>query len=218
VVTDGGIDWRAIVLNGGVTMWPLVACSVVTLAMLLERGASLAGVGRRGRAVAGEVLVRVSRGDAAGALDACRKSRSPLAGVLAAGLDRASDATSAAGVVERARTLAAHELREGLWILGTIGAAAPFVGLFGTVVGIIRSFRDIAAAGNGGFSTVAEGISEALVATAGGILIAVVAFIAHNAFQVTVAGIVAEWKLWSEELLAALSTQRARAVPDEAAT
>jgi biopolymer transport protein ExbB len=77
-----------------------------------------------------------------------------------------------------------NELRRRLWILGTIGATAPFVGLFGTVVGIIRAFSDIAASGTSGFEVVAVGIGEALVATAAGIVVAVVAVVANNALQV----------------------------------
>jgi len=71
-----------------------------------------------------------------------------------------------------------------LWILGTVGALAPFVGLFGTVVGIIKSFEFIALSGKSGFAVVAAGISEALVATAAGILVAVVAVFLYNFLQV----------------------------------
>lgn len=74
-------------------------------------------------------------------------------------------------------------LKKFLWILGTIGASAPFIGLFGTVLGIIRSFESIAATGKSGFSVVASGLSEALIATAAGIVVAVVAVIFYNYFQ-----------------------------------
>ncbi len=67
-----------------------------------------------------------------------------------------------------------------LWTLATIASAAPFVGLFGTVIGIIRSFEDIAQTGKGGFSVVAAGLSEALIATATGIIVAVVAVLLYN--------------------------------------
>ena len=77
-------------------------------------------------------------------------------------------------------------LKQNLWILGTIGSSAPFVGLFGTVLGIMNSFRAIGASGKSGFSVVAEGISESLIATAAGIIVAVIAVLFYNYFQTRV--------------------------------
>lgn len=75
-------------------------------------------------------------------------------------------------------------LKKNLWMLGTIGSSAPFVGLFGTVWGIMGSFKAIGVAGKSGFAVVAGTISEALVATAAGILVAVIAVIFYNYLQV----------------------------------
>ena len=74
-------------------------------------------------------------------------------------------------------------LKSYMWVLGTIGNAAPFIGLFGTVVGIIKSFQTIEATGKSGFSVVAGDLSEALIATAAGILVAVVAVMFYNYLQ-----------------------------------
>jgi len=73
-------------------------------------------------------------------------------------------------------------LKQYLWVLASIASTAPFVGLFGTVVGIIRSFEDISKSGKGGFSVVAAGLSEALIATAAGIIVAVIAVLFFNFF------------------------------------
>ena len=73
-------------------------------------------------------------------------------------------------------------LRRGLGFLATIGSTAPFIGLFGTVVGIINAFRSIAATGSGGMSVVSGGIAEALVSTALGIFVAIPAVVAFNHF------------------------------------
>ena len=73
-------------------------------------------------------------------------------------------------------------LKKGLGFLATIGSTAPFVGLFGTVVGIINAFRSIAATGSGGMSVVSGGIAEALVSTALGIFVAIPAVVAFNHF------------------------------------
>ena len=85
-------------------------------------------------------------------------------------------------------------LKRFLWVLGTIGSSAPFVGLFGTVVGIIKSFESISMTGKSGFTVVASGISEALVATAAGIIVAVIAVIFYNYFQVRISRINLEFK------------------------
>jgi len=74
------------------------------------------------------------------------------------------------------------QLRKGLGFLATIGSTAPFIGLFGTVVGIINAFRGIAATGSGGMAAVSGGIAEALVATALGIFVAIPAVVAFNLF------------------------------------
>jgi biopolymer transport protein ExbB/biopolymer transport protein TolQ len=74
------------------------------------------------------------------------------------------------------------QLKRGLGFLATIGSTAPFVGLFGTVVGIINAFRSIAATGSGGMSVVSGGIAEALVSTALGIFVAIPAVVAFNHF------------------------------------
>ena len=74
------------------------------------------------------------------------------------------------------------QLKSGLGFLATIGSTAPFIGLFGTVVGIINAFRNIAATGSGGMSVVSGGIAEALVSTALGIFVAIPAVVAFNSF------------------------------------
>ena len=107
--------------------------------------------------------------------------------------------------VERERAQLGLRLKKNLWILGTIGATTPFVGLFGTVAGIMRSFRelglDVEAGGTGGTAAVMTGISEALVATAAGILVAVEAVILFNYFQSRIARLNVEMRLQIEEFM-----------------
>ncbi len=103
--------------------------------------------------------------------------------------------------VDRERREVAVDVRSGLWILGTIASASPFVGLFGTVVGILKAFQEMAAAGKGGFATVASGISESLVATAAGIVVAVIASIAYNTFLTYSSRLLLQVRTLSEELL-----------------
>jgi biopolymer transport protein ExbB/TolQ len=95
-----------------------------------------------------------------------------------------------------------------LWVLGTIGSAAPFIGLFGTVLGIIRAFHAIALAGTGGFAVVASGISEALIATALGLAVGIIAVVCFNYFQSRVERIDAALRIGSARVLEALNAGR----------
>ena len=97
-----------------------------------------------------------------------------------------------------------------VWLLGTIGSLAPFIGLFGTVVGIMRAFENMAATGSGGFAVVAAGISEALIATAGGLLVGVIAIFAYNAMMVRINNLSAELRELADELLALVSQPASR--------
>ena len=85
--------------------------------------------------------------------------------------------------IQRASALTASDLKKGIAALATIGATAPFVGLLGTVVGIINAFQGIAATGSGGIGAVSAGISEALVETALGLFVAIPAVWLYNYFQ-----------------------------------
>lgn len=96
--------------------------------------------------------------------------------------------------MQRRMTETVQGLKKNLWMLGTIGSSAPFVGLFGTVWGIMGSFSAIGAAGKAGFAVVAASISEALIATAAGILVAVVAVIFYNYLQVKISEIVTDFR------------------------
>lgn len=86
------------------------------------------------------------------------------------------------------------ELKKNMWMLGTIASSAPFVGLFGTVWGIMESFKQIGTSGKAGFSVVAGSISEALIATGAGIAVAVIAVMFYNYLNVKVSATAKEFK------------------------
>jgi len=162
-------------------LWLLIALSVVSVGVILERvWFFLRGRLKERQEVEGLIL--------SGELDAAGKKlateRGLEAEVLRAGLERAKDGPES---VEAALTAAMVEGRlayeTNLAFLGTVGNNAPFVGLLGTVLGIIRAFADLAAAERAGPQVVMGGISEALVATAVGIAVAIPAVVAFNSFQ-----------------------------------
>ena len=99
-----------------------------------------------------------------------------------------------------------QKLKKHLWILGTVASSAPFIGLLGTVVGIIKSFESMAIAGTGGFAVVAAGISEALVATALGLAVAIIAVIFYNYFQTRLSSLNALFRIQVGKILQHIST------------
>lgn len=198
-----------ILKGGSASMWVIVACSIIALAVAIERAIALWGFTGQARGLADAVSRAVFRGDVEDARAQCDRSRSPAADVfLAAVVPRARGARGGAvsperiaAAVERERQQVNQKLRRNLWVLGTVGATAPFVGLLGTVIGIMHAFRQMAETGQGGFAVVAAGISEALVTTAGGIAVAIEAVVIYNFLNVHVGRLSLELRLLTEEFL-----------------
>ncbi len=190
-------------------LYLLLGMSLLSVAIILERWVFL-----HRRAVDHEVL----RDDLLRCLDA---GNTASAAALFAESDSLEATISRFGLAEHHRGAnAVEELLQGaigkqrlryetgLGILATIGSNAPFIGLFGTVLGIIKAFRDLSGDIAGGAASVMGGISEALVATAIGLLVAIPAVVAYNSFRNTIKGRVAGAKMLSHILLASLKGER----------
>lgn len=179
----------AMIRSGGPVMYPLLLCSLVSWAVILERLWNYRKLGNELKSFHLEALNALLRNDRDALRRLCdRNIDLPTSRILVTALERLSSndpriRSKWMEAVERRRQLLNQDLRRYLWILGTIGSAAPFIGLFGTVVGVLQSFQQMAVKGAGGFTVVAAGISEALIATAVGIVVAVIAVMAFNAFQ-----------------------------------
>ena len=111
------------------------------------------------------------------------------------------DIESIQRALDRARTTAITEMESRVPLLGTTASAAPFIGLFGTVWGIMNSFRNIGAKGAANLATVAPGIAEALVATAIGLMAAIPAVMAYNFFSRRIRVIASEMETFSSDFL-----------------
>jgi len=122
-------------------------------------------------------------------------------GVRQTGRDPVSSFELVNSALRDSKAEALIQLKRGLGFLATIGSTAPFVGLFGTVVGIINAFRGIAATGSGGMAAVSGGIAEALVATALGIFVAIPAVVAFNLFTGRLEGFQVEINRASSQLV-----------------
>jgi biopolymer transport protein ExbB len=195
-----------LITSGGFAMIPLVICSLIVWVVIFERLWRYLTLGAGLREFHLEALNALLRGDEAGVRRLCERNAAvPTASILSVALERLRSndprlRSKWQEALERQRQILNLKLRQNLWLLGTIGAAAPFIGLFGTVIGILRSFQDMARTGSGGFAVVAAGISESLIATAAGIVVAVIAVMAFNAFQTRWNSLVLLIKVQSEEI------------------
>ena len=167
-------------------LWVLITLSVLSVAMILERFITLRGIKIR----SDRVKVRMREALASNSLEDLEdlgKDRDSLEGrALAYGLRHARDygANGLAEIFNSFALLERPSLERSLNFLATVGSNAPFVGLLGTVLGIMKAFRDLSQnAASGGNQAVMMGIAEALVSTAVGLIVAIPAVIAYNAFQ-----------------------------------
>ena len=162
----------------------MLAASLLLLAIAFERAFYLWRV-RRSVAAAGRVVGIARDGSRADAMQAAASLKGPARRVLQAGLDRAGGVVRGdplrAMLREQKRLGAA--MRARTWVLATAGALMPFVGLFGTVLGVMASFQAIGESGQGGFAVVSVGISQALIATAVGIAVALEGVVLFNVLQ-----------------------------------
>jgi biopolymer transport protein ExbB/TolQ len=198
---------------GGFTLAVIIAASVVSLVVAIERAIALWGVGARTRELGQLIARHLLRGELTAAKSAADRSTVLASDLFRAGFERAAKTTGDAlpAAVDRERVQVALKMKRGLWVLGTVGATAPFVGLFGTVWGIMRSFKDLGldveGGGTGGSAAVMAGISEALIATAVGIIVAVEAVVLYNIFQARLGRLNVELKLIAEEFVELLREQ-----------
>jgi biopolymer transport protein ExbB len=184
-----GLDLIDIIHKGAIATYPLILLSIVSVAVVFERLWSLRNIGSATLRVTESILEPIKKGQRDLAIAICKQnSQCPAGRIYLNVLDREAAGLEAANnLATEAMFEETQKLKKHLWILGTVASSAPFIGLLGTVVGIIKSFESMAIAGTGGFAVVAAGISEALVATALGLGIAIIAVIFYNYFQTRIA-------------------------------
>jgi biopolymer transport protein ExbB/TolQ len=198
---------------GGFTLLFIAFCSILVLAIAVERTVAMWRFVDRARSLAETVKRCLYRGAIAEARAACERSTSPVAELFLVGFERHGRSEHAAldAAVERERQRVSLGLKGQLWILGTIGATAPFIGLFGTVWGIMRAFNEIGVQHKAGIDVVGPGISEALITTAFGIIVGIESVMIYNFFQARLARCAMELKLMAEEFVELLREKQAPA-------
>ena len=190
-----------IIQHGGFIMYPLLFCSVLIWAVVMEKFYSLSRFSKQNRDFFSQAQVMMKNGQYEQVKGLYSSAQDLIARPYLTLLEeRTSSKTLREEKVYRRLLESQAGLRRFMWILGTIGSSAPFIGLFGTVVGIIRAFDDISLAGKSGFSVVAGSLSEALIATAAGILVAVIAVVFYNFFQTRLQQVGLEFKHSIEDL------------------
>lgn len=169
---------------GGWVMWPIILCSVIALAIIAERFWSL----RKNRIIPKNLVATVYQWEKVGHLDDKRiynlSKSSPLGRILAAGLlNRKHSREIMKESIEEVGRHVAHELERFLNALGTIASVSPLLGLYGTVLGMIKVFAVITTHGIGDPSILSDGISTALITTAAGLTVAIPTLMFHRFFR-----------------------------------
>jgi biopolymer transport protein ExbB len=191
-----------IVQAGGLVMLPIVACSIVAAAIILERAWTL----QRKRVLPKNLTSQVREWVSQDQLDPKHLQKlhqsSPLGQILAAGLaNRLATRDLVKESIEDCGRHVVHELERYLGTLGTIAAISPLLGLLGTVIGMIKVFTVITANGVGDPSALAGGISEALITTAAGLIVAIPALIGYRYLRGRIDGLVIEMEKEAMKLL-----------------
>ncbi|MGA2466893.1 MAG: MotA/TolQ/ExbB proton channel family protein [Thermodesulfobacteriota bacterium] len=187
---------------GGFTMYILLFCSILSIAIFLER---IIYYRKRSKTKRAEFMMRAASAlkteDIKKAMEICKETLSPFSNVVYSGLQLyGHHKREISNTMEREITIETTKLERYTEIVGTIGNTAVYIGLFGTVLGIIRAFHDIAVAGAGGMSIVIGGVAEALVCTATGLFVAIPAVIAFNYFTKKVGHFMDDMELCASEL------------------
>ncbi|MBI4051291.1 MAG: MotA/TolQ/ExbB proton channel family protein [Elusimicrobia bacterium] len=172
------------ILRSSFTLVILIFCSILSVTFAIERWLFF----RKNDIDSGNFLAKIKQfieeGHFKEALALCEKTQGPLSMVARTAIANhqkpKADVEELLGAVRLEERL---KMERFLVVLGTLGNTAPFIGLFGTVVGIIKAFQDLAISGTGGPAVVAKGIAEALVATAAGLAVAIPAVIVYNYFM-----------------------------------
>lgn len=206
-----------IIQSGGILMWPLILCSILAVAITAERFWTL----RRKQIAPADLLSRVWGWMKKDQMNSARlrelRESSPLGRVLAAGLVNARHGRDLMKEsIQEAASVEVHYMERYLNALGTIAGVSPLIGLLGTVFGMIEVFNQIVLQGTGNAGAFAGGISEALITTAAGLMVAIPALVAHRILTRRVDEIVVFMEQEATKLVDVLQGDREVADPEAA--
>lgn len=198
-----------IIKSGGWMMAPIILCSLVAMAISIERWWTLDFRKVLPRDTLVQVWEWIRRNELTSERMRLLKLSSPLGRILAAGLNSAHHGREIMKEsIEDAAGQVVHDLERYLHTLGTVAMISPLLGLLGTVVGMIRAFHDIMLHGSGNAALLAGGISTALVTTAAGLIVAIPALFLHRHFERRVDSIVVSLEQEAIKLVDAMHSGR----------
>ncbi len=193
-------------LDGGEFMWPILVLLIIGLAFVIERFWTLTRASVNTRKFLSRIMVSLEEGGVQAATEECEKTPGPVASIFHAGLSRANKGVT---YVEKAITTAGSLemafLERGMVVLGTVIVLAPMLGFTGTVWGMVGAFDSIKKANDISPAIVAGGISQALLTTLFGLIVAMIIQVFNNYFSSRIDKLIIDMEESSVELIEALA-------------
>jgi len=198
------MDW---LIKGGWVMAALVPCSIISLAIFIERMIYLNYTTRKSSVIINRIQLGETKQDLDSLLKLCQSSDTPIARIIEVALKNSSKPRNEIEKsLEDAAKIEVPKLERFLNVLLTIAGISPMLGFLGTVTGMIRSFNVMAIQGTGNPAALAGGISEALITTATGLIIAIPTHIAYNYLVSRVNRIITETEVAASKLIESFSS------------
>jgi biopolymer transport protein ExbB/TolQ len=192
------IAWLGIIKASWPVLSLLLAMSVITVAIALEKWKMFSKV----QVDSSPFLESVRKvNDPVKVVSFCERSDQPLAYITRNIYKAPSKREDKERTLQRSIQQLVHQMETKISVLGTFAAVAPFVGLLGTVIGIIKSFRAVSMTNTGGAGVVALGIAEALIGTAGGLVVAIPALLLYNYFATKLRRMIQDWEIVGSEII-----------------
>lgn len=188
--------------RGGPTMYAIFGVAVLGITLFVERFVTAHGIVPDVRRLSERMRDAAAASDMPTLMALCSESRHGLARILGKGCElamRGAERDDLLHVMAREARRQGMQLRRGLGLMAALGTMAPFLGLLGTVLGIMQALRDIGKSGGAGFDVVSVGVAEALITTATGIVVAVVIVLLHQILRWKLGVAVLEVQLLVEE-------------------
>ncbi|HAH32342.1 MAG TPA: hypothetical protein DCL44_08515 [Elusimicrobia bacterium] len=176
------ITFKQLISAGGPILFILMGLSIYSIALIWERWTTYNRAFKGMNDLLRKVHALLKTGEIRQITELCVKSKTPAGDIIYKVISHYGTALEKRELAEKAVEWQASRLNRSLTALATIGSISPFVGLFGTVLGVMRAFRDLSMYAGAGPSVVASGIAEALVNTAAGLFVAIPAVVAYNYF------------------------------------
>lgn len=182
VTEEATISILDLAMKGGVMMVPILLMSVVTLYIFIDRLLTLKNASKTPASFKDEIRARVLQGDVSGAKMICEKTSTPIAKMIGKGLSRIGNPLkNIEASIENVGKIEVYKLEKNLNVLATIAGAAPMIGFLGTVTGMIQAFISIAQEeGVVSPKLLSSGIYEAMITTAAGLVVGILAYLAYN--------------------------------------